>query len=110
MSSIIFLKIQKNLLNYHFRCAYVAWGGGEHAKEEFQVLVGNATWVPCSGDAIPPNALPAGETEDGETLFAGRVKHENTVTTGKVQPSHGVCYISYAGQELGFADYEILTA
>lgn len=54
--------------------------------------------------------LSAGESEDGEPLFVGRAQHEGTVTVGKVQPSHGVCYISYAGQELGFADYEVLVA
>lgn len=77
---------------------------------------------------IPPTALPgkrklliqwsfksillilAGETEDGEPLFVGRAQHEGTVTIGKVQPSHGVCYISYAGQELAFADFEVLVA
>lgn len=52
----------------------------------------------------------AGETEDGEPLFVGRVQHEGTVTIGKVHPSHGVCYISYAGQELGFEAYEVLVA
>lgn len=52
----------------------------------------------------------AGESEDGEPLFVGRAQHEGTVTVGKIQPSHGVCYISYAGQELGFADYEVLVA
>jgi hypothetical protein len=52
--------------------------------------------------------LLAGESEDGESLFVGRVQHEGTVTVGKVQPSHGVCYISYAGQELGFNEFEVL--
>lgn len=89
---------------------YVAWGGGEHGKTEYEVLVGSASWAPGTGSTIPPNALPAGESEDGEPLFVGRVQHEGTVTVGKIQPSHGVCYISYAGQELGFAEYEVLVA
>jgi len=89
---------------------YVAWGGGEHGKTEYEVLVGSASWVPGTGSDIPPTALPAGESEDGEPLFVGRAHHEGTVTVGKVQPSHGVCYISYAGQELGFAAYEILVS
>jgi len=88
---------------------YIAWGGGEHPHQEYEVLVGCSTvWVPVSGDAIPPQAQPAGETEDGEPLFVGRVNHEGSVTIGKVQPSHGTCYISYAGQELAFQSYEIL--
>lgn len=40
---------------------YVAWGGGEHAKEEFEVLVGGGNWVTVTGGDIPPNAIPAGE-------------------------------------------------
>ncbi|XP_070492546.1 uncharacterized protein [Chironomus tepperi] len=88
---------------------YVAWGGGEHGKETYEVLVGNGNWVPTSGDNIPPNALPGGESEEGEPLFIGRVAHEGTTTVGKVHPSHASCYIAYGGQELAFTDYEILT-
>lgn len=84
------------------------------------------------GNQIPPTAVPgkhifnvqklwmefhvisfmffsAGETRDGEPLFVGRVHHEGAVTIGKVQPSHGVCYIPYGGQEMAFQAYEILT-
>ncbi|KAI5639724.1 farnesoic acid 0-methyl transferase domain-containing protein [Phthorimaea operculella] len=92
-------------------CAYVPWGGQEHGKPEYQVLVGGPNnWVPTNGSNLPPNAFPGGESEDGEPLFIGRVHHEGSVTTGKVQQSHGVCYISFAGQELGFPDYEVLVA
>ncbi|XP_050671047.1 uncharacterized protein LOC126969565 isoform X2 [Leptidea sinapis] len=90
-------------------CAYIPWGGQEHGKAEYQVLVGGPNnWVPTNGSNIPPGAFPGGESEDGEPLFIGRVRHEGSITTGKVQQSHGVCYISFAGQELGFPDYEIL--
>lgn len=37
---------------------YVAWGGGEHGKSEYEVLVGSAAWAPGTGSTIPPNALP----------------------------------------------------
>ncbi|XP_062548424.1 uncharacterized protein LOC134213403 isoform X2 [Armigeres subalbatus] len=88
--------------------AYVAWGGAEIPKTEYEVLCdGNGTFVPTSGGEIPPNAIPAGESEDGEPLFIGRVSHEGTQTIGKVQQSHGVCYIPYGGQEMAFADYEV---
>ncbi|XP_034946621.1 uncharacterized protein [Chelonus insularis] len=88
---------------------YVAWGGEEHGKPDYQVLCGcHPQWVPTSGGNVPPNAIPAGETEDGEPLFVGRVNHEGTVTIGKVQASHNVCYIPYGGSEVAFPDYEIL--
>ncbi|CAG9581153.1 unnamed protein product [Danaus chrysippus] len=90
-------------------CAYVPWGGQEHGKPEYQVLVGGPNnWIATSGSNIPPGALPGGQSEDGETLYVGRVNHEGSLTTGKVQQSHGVCYIAFGGQELGFPDYEIL--
>ncbi|XP_029054375.1 uncharacterized protein LOC114881700 isoform X1 [Osmia bicornis bicornis] len=90
---------------------YVAWGGGEHGKTDYQVLCGcKPVWVPTSGNQIPPNAIPGGETEDGEALYVGRVNHEGTLTIGKVQPSHSVCYIAYGGAEVAFPEYEIMVS
>lgn len=92
--------------------AYVPWGGAEHPHNEYEVLCGcTANWVLCSGGSdIPAQALPAGETEEGEPLFVGRVQHEGSVTLGKVQASHGTCYIPYGGQELAFQDFEVLVS
>ncbi|XP_049534383.1 C3 and PZP-like alpha-2-macroglobulin domain-containing protein 8 isoform X1 [Anopheles darlingi] len=90
---------------------YVAWGGVENPKAEYEVLCDfGGVFVPGTGSEIPATAVPAGETEEGEPLFIGRVNHEGTVTVGKVQPSHGVCYIPYGGQELSFAEYEIFVS
>ncbi|KDR23720.1 C3 and PZP-like alpha-2-macroglobulin domain-containing protein 8 [Zootermopsis nevadensis] len=90
---------------------YIAWGGQEHGKEEYQVLTGcEAAWLPSSGGQLPEGALPSGETEDGEPLFVGRASHEGTLTVGKVQRSHNVCYIPYGGQELAYPEYEVLVA
>ena len=86
------------------RVAYVAYGGGEHPHTDYEVLVGcRPHWVQVNGNQIPPNAVPAGETAGGEPLFIGRVHHEGSVTLGKVQPGHGVCYIPYGGQELALS-------
>ncbi|XP_068083287.1 natterin-4 isoform X2 [Anabrus simplex] len=94
----------------HGAC-YVAWGGYEHRKENYQVLCGcQAMWVPCAGGEVPSDALPSGETEDGEPLFVGRVQHNGTMTLGKVQESHRVCYIPYGGQEIAYSQYEVLVA
>ncbi|KAG8240222.1 hypothetical protein J437_LFUL004682 [Ladona fulva] len=99
-------KVQPN----HKLC-YVPWGGDEHPKEEFKVLCGNGLeWIAGSGTEIPPEAVPGGNAEDGETLYIGRVPHEDTITVGKVHPSHGTCYIPYGGSELGFPEYEILVS
>nr|CAD7409601.1 unnamed protein product [Timema poppensis] len=90
---------------------YVPWGGAEHGKPEYQVLVGcEPAWVPSVAGQVPDGALPSGETEDGEPLFVGRAKHEGTLSVGKVQASHAVCYIPYGGQEIGYQEYEVLVA
>lgn len=87
---------------------YVAWGGAEVPKSEYEVLCDAAgMWVPCSGQNVPGQALEGGRTEDGEPLYVGRANHEGTMTVGKVQGSHGVCYIPYGGQEVAFNDYEV---
>lgn len=89
---------------------YVSWSGAEHAKGEYEVLCngGDATWVQCAGGAVPPNAFPAGNTEDGETLYIGRATHEGSLTIGKVQPSHNVCYIPFDGVEVPKEEFEVL--
>ncbi|XP_015586335.1 uncharacterized protein LOC107263519 isoform X3 [Cephus cinctus] len=91
---------------------YIPWGGAEHGKSDYQVLCGgNVAWIPTSGGNVPPNAIPGGETEDGEPLFIGHVTHEDgVVTVGKVQPSHKVLYVPYGGGEVGFDEYEILVS
>ncbi|XP_067628390.1 uncharacterized protein [Eurosta solidaginis] len=94
----------------HGNC-YVAWGGGEHAVAEYEVLCsGGGQWVRVQDGNIPPNAFPAGETSEGEPLFIGRATHNGTITVGKVQPSHGSCYIPYGGEEVAFKEFEVYVA
>jgi len=88
---------------------YVPWGGKENAVNEYEVLCDcPAHWQACYGGQIPPNAVAAGQSEDGEPLYIGRTVHDGTLTIGKVQPSHGVLYIPYGGQEVSYQQYEIL--
>ncbi|KAK9753383.1 Protein of unknown function (DUF3421) [Popillia japonica] len=90
-------------------CCYVPWGGKENPLTEYEVLCDfNGDWIECSGASIPQNAFPAGESEDGEPLYIGRVFIDGTLTIGKVQESHGVCYVPYDGKEESFQDYQIL--
>lgn len=66
------------------------------------------SWVSTSGGTIPDNAVPAGVSVEGETLYVGRVTHEGALTVGKVHPSHAVTYVSYGGVEVSYPEYEIL--
>uniref|UniRef100_A0A034VM26 Uncharacterized protein n=1 Tax=Bactrocera dorsalis TaxID=27457 RepID=A0A034VM26_BACDO len=92
-------------------CAYVCWGCKEIQKTHYEVLVGQGyAWVPCYGGAVPPNAVRSGTTRNGEPLYIGRGHHANSLTVGKIHPSHGCLYIPFGGKELNFHSYEVLIA
>lgn len=80
------------------------WRGWKHVPP---VPSKAGTWVHASGGQIPQNALPAGF--DGEEIYIGRVNHPGgAIVPGKVHPSHGVCYVSWDGEEHAFIEYEVL--
>ena len=51
-----------------------------------QVLVTRrrVAWLPESDGRVPNGALPVGESQTGETIYMGRVEHDNSITPGKV--------------------------
>jgi len=89
---------------------YVSWAGEEVGVADYEVLTnpGAYEWISASGTDIPGNAEEGGKTADGEVLYIGRASHEGALPIGKVHPSHGTCYVPFAGGEHGYADYEIL--
>ncbi|XP_037806109.1 uncharacterized protein LOC119600114 isoform X1 [Lucilia sericata] len=90
-------------------CAYIAWGGLEHVKTHYEILVGQGYgWQPCYGGAVPPNAVRTGMTCTGEPLYVGRGHHANSLCVGKIHPSHGCLYIPFGGQEVRINTYEVL--
>ncbi|XP_055684908.1 natterin-3-like [Lutzomyia longipalpis] len=90
------------------RCCYVAWGGREHAVKHYEVLCNcPGKWIPASRGNLTPRALQGGTSEKGETLYVGRANHRGSQTIGKVHPSHKLCYIPYAGKEIGYKAYEV---
>ncbi|XP_039955537.1 uncharacterized protein LOC120771548 isoform X1 [Bactrocera tryoni] len=90
-------------------CAYVCWGCKEIQKTHYEVLVGQGyAWVPCYGGAVPPNAVRSGTTRNGEPLYIGRGHHANSLTVGKIHPSHGCLYIPFGGNEVRLDSYEVL--
>ncbi|XP_061401589.1 uncharacterized protein LOC133337374 [Musca vetustissima] len=90
-------------------CAYVAWGGKEHAKHNYELLRGPGySWVQCEYGQVPANAVVTGHSDDGEPLYIGRGPHCGSLSIGKVHSSHGCLYIPYGGQEISLDHYEIL--
>ncbi|XP_014475327.1 PREDICTED: natterin-3-like [Dinoponera quadriceps] len=91
--------------------AYICYGGEEHPKYNYEVLCqSDFAWEFASNGQVPGDAVVAGQTSDGESLYIGRVFHNGSQTVGKVQPSHGCLYIPYDGEELSFKDYEVLVS
>lgn len=91
------------------RSAFVAWAGGEHPKAHYELLLGDGySWQPCFGPNIPPNAISTGKTSSGEAVYVGRGHYANSLTVGKVLPSHGCLYIPYQGGEIKLEKYEVL--
>ncbi|XP_050323693.1 natterin-4-like [Bactrocera neohumeralis] len=90
-------------------CAYVCWRGEEIKKRQYEVLVGDGyEWVTSRGGSVPRNAVPGGTTRHGEPLYIGRCSYHNSLTVGKIHPSHGCLYIPFDGKELRFHSYEVL--
>jgi len=90
--------------------AYVPFAGSEHRVDNYEVLVTRKriAWQPDSDGSVPTGALPVGTARNKETLYMARVEYNNSLTPGKVHPSHGVCYIPFGGKELAFRQYSVL--
>ncbi|CAF4906831.1 unnamed protein product [Pieris macdunnoughi] len=89
--------------------AYVCYCGEEILVDQFEVLVPSMfSWQFATGGNVPPGAVEAGVTADGEKLYFGRVTHDGCTTPGKIQGSHGVCYYPFDGEERSSPEYEVL--
>ncbi|VVD00391.1 calcium-binding protein P-like [Leptidea sinapis] len=91
--------------------AYVPWGGKENPVQSIEICCASPDrirWVENRDGMIPPNAIAAGITTSGEPLYVGRAREQGSLTPGKVQPSHKVMYLSFAGNEIAHKVYEIL--
>lgn len=69
----------------------------------------NCSWVSASNGEVPEGAIPGGHSEDGETLFIGRVPYPSGwLTIGKIQRSSGALFAPHYGTETPFRNYEVL--
>jgi hypothetical protein len=92
----------------HRRC-YVSWGGEEHAKSEYEVLVGSDfAWVPRRpGSSLPPGAVQAGHEANGDPLYVARGRLFGTNVIGKVGQRLD-CHVPYGGSEHRLREHEVL--
>lgn len=91
----------------------ISWDCKAHYKEDYYVLNAcgtNLAWVEASDGNVPVGALEAGVARNGETLYVGRYMKDGKMHTGKVHPSHKVCYIPVpdGNKEENSGEYEVL--
>ncbi|CAB3222311.1 unnamed protein product [Arctia plantaginis] len=91
------------------KVCYIAYGGEQVTKDQFEVLVPSMfSWQFASEGEVPPGAVEAGTTADGEKLYFGRVTHDGCQTPGKIHPSAGTCIYPFEGEEKSSSEYEAL--
>ncbi|KAK4316863.1 hypothetical protein Pmani_012020 [Petrolisthes manimaculis] len=90
----------------------IPWGGQAVAKMDYFVLCNpggvELVWQRANNGEVPRGALQGGYSETGEKLYFGRLNHGGILLSGKVHPSHRVCYVPYNGQEVQNSSYEVL--
>lgn len=90
-------------------CSYVSYAGQEIQKDNFEILIGEGyDWMPAWNGTLPPGAIEAGRTVNGEILYVGRAHYCGSLTPGKIQLSHGALYIPFGGREQRISNYEVL--
>ena len=101
-------------VNPDHNCCYIAYGGAELSKEEFdvniyqqrnrntplslslspQILVAprncDLAWVDASNGHIPTGAVQGGYNDSNDPLYIGRASVEDSLAVGKVRSTDGV--------------------
>ncbi|XP_065346795.1 uncharacterized protein LOC135944038 [Cloeon dipterum] len=91
--------------------AFISWSGKEESKDNFEILTGkNFFWQTfyASEKNAPEDAVVGGHTNDGESLYVGKVHIDGANSIGKIQLSHASCYVPWEGKELAMPSCEIL--
>lgn len=68
----------------------------------------HAGWMKARGGQIPPNAIVAGNSRNGQPLYICRAQYEGSVYPGTLVGSTQDCSISHDGKEHSLSDYEVL--
>ncbi|KAH8277611.1 hypothetical protein KR018_002115, partial [Drosophila ironensis] len=91
-------------------CAFIAHGGREILESSCQVLVGQGKyhWVPGYAGSVPPGAVVAGRSPNGEPLYIGRGHYHGSLTPGVIEPSNRCLQIPFHGNEIRLSSYEVL--
>jgi len=94
---------------------YVSWGGKEHGKREYEVLVleggssNHLQWVSANGGNLGGRGgVVGGHEANGNPLYIGRALVRNKWIPGKISTQYGMCYVPFGGKEHANSNYEVL--
>lgn len=65
-------------------------------------------WIECPDGNVPSNAVLAGLRRNGEELYIGRVRIDDSIAFGKVHRSQKCIYVTIDGTERALDNFEIL--
>ena len=98
-------------LHQDHNACYVSWGGKEHGKKEYEVLIQQPglTWVRWSGGQIHPSAVVVGYERDAP-LHSIKGKVNGVDVLGKYHSKYKTGYFPFGGKEhtTGMNGIEIL--
>ena len=88
---------------------YLPYGGRAHRIDDYEILLNipgyKFVWVSAQMGEIPVGAFLAGYEKELWPLYVAR---QGGTYLGKINPTHGRCYVPMYGKELGFEYYEVL--
>lgn len=72
------------------------------------MAVGSGYWIADQDGDFPSNAVLGGITQAGELMYVCMRGINGRVISGKLAPSHKVCYVADAGREISVNPYAVL--
>lgn len=95
-----------DITHYGVRTSWGASGEWEIENAEPE-SPGEAVWIAVSDGTVPDDAVCGGSDHDCDLIVA-RALHEGELLPGKFVPTHGVCYVSWGGEEHRKDEFEVL--
>ena len=87
----------------------ISFDGKEYSVSSYEVLVGSGySWISVYNGEIPFDAFPAGNEQQGKTLYVCRGEVNSEWHAGKIRQTYAGCSVPYAGKELTAHWYEVL--
>jgi hypothetical protein len=102
--------LQLGKIRSDFGACFIPYGGQEVHAPGYQVLVHGMpyTTVTASNGVVPPDAIRAGQDDDGTDLYVCNAFFGGGQQPGKLRSSFRGCDISWGGEEHIVSTYQVL--